>query len=71
MSSQDQNMTNRQRLEAAKIIKPGVSFTSEQEKAINSLTKEEVDAVISAKNKLEKAFPAIGPVSPIQHFQSD
>ena len=49
-------MTNRERLEQEGLIDPDADFTSEQRDAVESLTSEEVDALISAKYKLEPVF---------------
>ena len=49
-------MTNRERLEQAGLIDPDADLTSEQNDAVESLTSGEVDALISAKDKLEPSF---------------
>ena len=51
-------MSNRKLLESAGIIESDAKLTAEQETAIESLSKEEVNAIISAKDKLAGAFPA-------------
>ena len=49
-------MTNRERLEEAGLIDPKGVLSKEQEDAIESLTSEEVDALISTKAKLGSVF---------------
>lgn len=60
-------MTNREKLEGAKIIKKTETFTPAQEKAIESLTDEEVKALISVKDKLKPDFPVNTTGLPVQH----
>ena len=63
--------TNRERLAEAKIVKVDEPLTAEQETAIESLTSDEVDALISVKNKTAEAFPEAAAGPPIgicQHF---
>ena len=50
------NITNRQRLEQEGLIDPDADLTSEENDAVESLTSAEVDALISAKYKLEPVF---------------
>jgi hypothetical protein len=65
--------TNIEKLVAANIVDPAVPLTNAQEEAIASLTSEEVDALISAKQKTHEAFTtAAGPPTSISiqhHFQ--
>jgi hypothetical protein len=49
-------MTNRERLEQAGLIDPNADLSPEQDNAIDSLTSEEVDALISTKSKLGPVF---------------
>ena len=49
-------MTNREILESAGIIKDGSQFTPEQYASIESLSEEEVEALISSKSKLGEDF---------------
>jgi hypothetical protein len=49
-------MTNRERLEQGGLIDPDADYTSEQNDAVESLTSGEVDALISARDKLEPVF---------------
>ena len=59
-------MTNREKLENANIVNPNVSWNQEQTDAIESLTEEEVDTLISVKDKLDEIFPLTGePVAPV------
>jgi hypothetical protein len=61
-------MSNREKLEEAKILNPDEPLTAEQEQAIENLTEEEVAALISAKYKLAEGFPDEGMVIlPCQH----
>jgi hypothetical protein len=46
----------RQRLEEAGLLDPNKKLTKDQSKAIDTLTPDEVEAVISAKNKLKDRF---------------
>ena len=48
--------TNREKLEAAGIVDKHAHFNKSQEEAIASLTAAEVDALISAKQKLTRPF---------------
>ena len=62
------NITNRERLEQAGLIDPDADLTQEQADAVESLTSGEVDALISAKDKLEPSFgqsiyPRFGVIS--------
>jgi hypothetical protein len=45
-------MTNREKFEAAGAIDPDAELTPEEDDAVESLTPQEVDALISARNKL-------------------
>ncbi|HET9533408.1 MAG TPA: aroma-sacti cluster domain-containing protein [Blastocatellia bacterium] len=49
-------MSNREKLEEAGLLGPGVSLTPEQEEAIECLNDEEVSTLINVKKKLGKAF---------------
>jgi ABC-type amino acid transport substrate-binding protein len=49
-------VTNRGRLEQEGLIDPDTVLSTEQDQAIESLTSEEVDALISTKAKLGPAF---------------
>lgn len=50
-------MTNRERFEAANIIKSDAQLTDEQEKAIYGLSQAEVECIIAVKDKVSGAFP--------------
>lgn len=60
-------MTNLERLVAAKIMYADSKLTPEQREAIENLTEAEVDALISVKNKIANVFPPVGTVPPVQH----
>ena len=51
-----QNVTNRERLVEAGIIKPTYVFTPEQLQTIEQLTPEEVDALVGIGNHLGEDF---------------
>lgn len=59
-------MTNRETLEQAGLIEPNADLTQEQWDAIDSLTDEEVDALISTRSKLGPVFQ--GQRADIIHF---
>lgn len=62
-------MTNRQRLENAGIVESTATWTPEQTDAVEDLTEEEIDALISVKTKLGNLFPLTGqPVAPVKRF---
>lgn len=48
-------MTNREKLEQAEIIKSDTVLSSDQSEAIESLTAEDIEGLISARNKLTDA----------------
>lgn len=50
------NIKNKEILEQAGLIAPNADLTSEQNDAIESLTSEEVEALLSTKNKLGPVF---------------
>jgi hypothetical protein len=47
-------MTNRQRLERAGLIKPGAKLSQQQQDALETLSREELDSLTSVKKKLAK-----------------
>ena len=53
-------MSNRKRLEEAGMLEPGYKLTRAQSDALESLTTQEVEILISARNKLSKAFRSPG-----------
>jgi hypothetical protein len=55
--------TNRWKLEQAGLIDPDADLSPEQANAIDSLTNEEVDALISARAKLGPVFQGQRPYS--------
>lgn len=60
-------MTNQEQLADAKILKKDIQLSHEQEKAIEELTAEEIDLLMSIKNKTADKFPAESLISPITH----
>lgn len=59
-------MTNRETLEQAGLLEPNADLTQEQWDAVDSLTDEEVDALISTRSKLGPAFH--GQRADVIHF---
>ena len=60
-------MTNRERLENAGIVDPNATWNQQQTDAIEGLSEEEVDALISVREKLGNIFPTTGePSAPVQ-----
>lgn len=49
-------MTNQEKLENEAVLPSGVNLTTEQQEAIDSLSPEEVEALVSVKKKLGGAF---------------
>jgi len=60
-------MTNREQLADTKILKKDIQLSPEQEKAIEELTAEEINILISIKNKTADKFPPESLISPITH----
>jgi hypothetical protein len=60
-------MNNRKRLEDAQIISRDATLSPEQEKAIEDLTDEEIELLISTKQKLSDNFPPEDLAAPITH----
>jgi hypothetical protein len=60
-------MTNLERLADADILKKDIQLSAEQEDAIEELTPEEIDTLISVKNKVMDSFPIESLISPIAH----
>lgn len=60
-------MTNRERLADAEIIKKDIQLSPDQEDAIEGLTPEEIDTLVSVKNKVMDSFPIESLISPIAH----
>ena len=60
-------MTNRERLENAKILRKDDKLSPEQEKAIESLSKQEIETLLSVKDKLLDKFPPDNLLAPITH----
>lgn len=60
-------MKNRERLAEAKILTHDAELSSEQEEAIENLTAEEIDTLISVKNKVADVFPPETLIAPITH----
>ena len=60
-------MTNRERLVDAGVLKQDAVLTPEQEQAIEALTPEEIDVLLSVKNKLQDVFPPEELAAPITH----
>jgi hypothetical protein len=55
-SPENDNMTNIERLTDAGVCPASQKFTEEEKEAIESLSKHEVDAIISSKDKLGEDF---------------
>jgi hypothetical protein len=55
-NQKENSMTNRERLEQVGLVDPDAALSQEQEDAIERLTSEEVDALISVKAKLGPVF---------------
>jgi isochorismate hydrolase len=60
-------MTNRERLADAEILEKDIQLSPEQEEAIEKLTPEEIDTLISVKNKIADSFPMESLIAPIAH----
>lgn len=60
-------MTNRQRLADAEILEKDIQLSPEQEEAIEKLTPEEINTLISVKNKIADSFPMESLIAPIAH----
>lgn len=60
-------MTNRERLADAEILEKDIQLNPEQEEAIEKLTPEEIDTLISVKNKIADSFPIESLIAPIAH----
>lgn len=60
-------MTNRERLADAEILEKDIQLSPEQEEAIEKLTPEEIDTLISVKNKIADSFPIESLIAPIAH----
>ena len=60
-------MTNRERLIKEGMLDPKTDLTHGQRDAIESLTGEEMDALISSKGKLASSWPAVLPPIIIVH----
>jgi hypothetical protein len=60
-------MTNREQLVDAEILKKDIELSPEQEKAIEELTAEEINVLISIKNKVADKFPTESLIAPIAH----
>lgn len=57
----------RQRLEDAGLLDPNGKLSKDQSKAIDTLTPEEVESLISVRNKLKGAFSATGSAFGVPH----
>jgi hypothetical protein len=55
-SPENDNMTNIERLTEAGVVPAGHKFDEDEEEAIESLSRHEVDALISSKDKLGDDF---------------
>jgi hypothetical protein len=60
-------MKNRERLTEAKILTDDAPLSSEQEEAIENLTTEEIDVLITVKDKVADVFPPETLIAPITH----
>ena len=60
-------MTNRERLADAEILEKDIQLSPEQEEAVENLTPEEIDTLISVKNKSADSFPIESLIAPIAH----
>jgi len=60
-------MTNQERLADAEILKKDRQLSPKQEEAIEKLTPEEIDTLISVKKKVADSFPTESLIAPIAH----
>lgn len=60
-------MTNQERLKHAEILKKDVELSPEQKVAIERLTPEEIDILISVKKKAANSIPVESLIAPISH----
>lgn len=60
-------MTNQERLADAEILKKDRQLSPKQEEAIEKLTPEEIDTLISVKKKVADNFPIESLIAPIAH----
>lgn len=60
-------MTNQERLTDAEILKKDMRLSPEQKEAIEGLTQEEIDILLSVKNKAADKFPTETLIAPIAH----
>jgi len=60
-------LSNRKRLEKAKVLKKDAGLTPAQEEAIEELSAEEIELLLAVKNKLKDVFPPTELASPITH----
>lgn len=60
-------MTNKEQLADAGLLKKDTQLSSEQEKAIEELTADEIATLMSVKKKTAEKLPPESLISPIAH----
>lgn len=60
-------MTNQERLKDAEILKKDTQLSPEQKEAIEELTPEDVNLLISVKKKVANSVPVESLIAPISH----
>lgn len=60
-------MTNQERLTDAEILKKDIQLSPEQKEAIEGLTEQEIDVLISVKKKVANSVPVESLIAPISH----
>ncbi|HYP28183.1 MAG TPA: hypothetical protein VE262_15820 [Blastocatellia bacterium] len=60
-------MTNRERLEAGRVISPGANLSPEAEAAIDNMTDEQVEDLIAAVTGMRQSIADVGVPAAIIH----
>ncbi|HEY0006065.1 MAG TPA: aroma-sacti cluster domain-containing protein [Pyrinomonadaceae bacterium] len=60
-------MTNQEQLIDAEILKKDIRLSPKQKEAIEKLTPEEVEVIISVKKKVANSLPVESLIAPISH----
>lgn len=60
-------MTNQERLIDAEVLKKDIQLNPEQKKAIEGLTPEEINVLLSVKKKAANSIPVESLIAPISH----
>jgi hypothetical protein len=60
-------MTNQEQLIDADILKKDIRLSPKQKEAIEELTPEEVEVIISVKKKVANSLPVESLIAPISH----